>query len=275
MIKSGKPALVLQIASFMSPVVLSRDGSKLSFFAVLREIIRDAKEMRMPLILDLRDNPGGITLFPGMLLSLLTEEDKTYSNVTLGYRISRPIIGIWNHMFKNSIEVSVGSELTTDQSREVFRRAIEKNQTYTQMVSMNQVEADPELGGFDLPIVALISPSCISSCDIMASLLKASRRATLIGQPTNGTGMGMIPTHGSHSMWKDSKGLTYLAIPNFFFGKPSLDPKGRVLQEPVESLNLENIPTMPDVEYTPSASDLLTQNQGWFDTAMKILEKTR
>ena len=81
----------------------------------------------------------------------------------------------------------------------------------------SEITASKEVGGFHQKIVALTSPKCVSACDIMASLLSHSKRATLIGLPTNGTGAGARTLHPFNgTVWKDDHKILAIKIPNFF-----------------------------------------------------------
>ena len=137
----------------------------------------------------------------------------------------------------------------------------------------DDIKADPEVGGYEQKVVALISPMCISACDGMGLLLKASKRATLIGTTTNGTGAGFIGTEafqGSH--WVDHLQLVSLRIPNRLFGPAGVVGK-RVFNEPDAYIkyNSENQPVIADSHYVESTDDIQNHSSKWYEKALEVL----
>ena len=115
---------------------------------------------------------------------------------------------------------------------------------------------------------------CISACDGMGMLLKTSKRATLIGTHTNGTGAGFIGDEqfdGSH--WRDHLQVVSLRIPNRLFGPGGVVGQ-RVFNEPDAYIkyNSENLPTVADKEYIESVGDIKAGASKWFENAVNVLD---
>ena len=120
--------------------------------------------------------------------------------------------------------------------------------------------------------MALTSPKCVSACDIMASLLSHSKRATLIGLPTNGTGAGARTLHPFNgTVWKDDHKILAIKIPNFLFGYPYKIKDSPKVLSMISQYNLENRPTKPDTLYEPTLLDYLEKSKGWLQVAQRSL----
>lgn len=258
----------LQVNTFGAEKVY--DGkTSLSFFEPIQNFIADLNVRGLPLILDLRDNGGGMTSYPPRLLSLLAPSGATYPNDTHAYRVTR------------YAESTVRSEFSTNALPEelegysiadflsVFPAAISKGELHTAALSGPDIQS---VIGYSGKIVALISSSCISACDIMSMLLKTSGRATLVGEPANGTGAGFTSSGPDTTAWQDTYYVSQSRIPSFLFGRPL--PAGVHMQDGVtEELNMENRPTQPDVLHAWTARDVTDGSQDWINAAMKELAK--
>lgn len=63
------------------------------------------------------------------------------------------------------------------------------------MVVESEASAAGESGVFRGPLIALTTPWCESSCDILTALYKASGRGTLIGSKNSGSVIGSFVGH--------------------------------------------------------------------------------
>ncbi len=269
----------LQLASFAEDRVVGDKGKAKPYSGPLRKFLRHCQKDSLPLVLDLRSNSGGyIDLGSEAFSALLPKRSRASARATWAYRESEIYREIGDGYFdgqywaENSVEIS---------PRE---------------------KSDRKVRGFSGYILGLITPYCISSCDRLAALLKASRRATLLGTPTNGTGAGFMdvtdPTTGKlRSDWQDSSQTLFAQIPDMLFGaipsqeiplssgRPSgfggwvrwlLDGKPEatnyVPMEAYEELALlENRPTVPDFGFQMTASDLQKGAQSWVREIQKAL----
>jgi hypothetical protein len=144
----------------------------------------------------------------------------------------------------------------------------------------------PRGDGFAGKVVALVSPACMSACDRLAALLKASGRAVLVGSPTEGAGGSQQETPGVPARWTDSGRHLSVAIPNAAFGvrraaggvvvttgeRPA-DPGGLELPAPAffESFGIENHPVEPDVRYETGIEDVTGGGKGWLRQVDAVL----
>lgn len=272
LIKGGKAYGLLQINTFKESKILDEKQSSVGFKDILRSFIKELEANAVPLILDLRANGGGNSNYPRQLLSMLTEKDKKYGSQTEAYPTTRNIQQILDEATSHETAAEELEGLSEEQLQTLMQEALRSKEVYTSAFSNGDVNPDPEVGGYSQKIVALISPNCISACDIMASLLKSSGRATLIGLPSNGTGAGFLSTANNDSSWTDSFRVFKSEIPNFLFG--SAGPVGTaIFPGQAETLNLENRPTVPDVAYAPALDDILGNSSGWIKKALETLAK--
>jgi len=139
------------------------------------------------------------------------------------------------------------------------------------------IKTDEDVKGYDKKIVALITPNCISACDMTASLLKNSKRATLIGTHTNGTGAGFWDDeeNGFPRKWVDSHNTLQVYIPNSLFGVPSkeiVEKEGHILPfKAHKNFISENIPSVADVQFSPTLKDITGETKGWLNKALEVL----
>jgi hypothetical protein len=109
----------------------------------------------------------------------------------------------------------------------------------------------------------------------MASLLKTSGRAVLVGTQSNGTGAGYLSTSELNTQWTDSLRVFETQIPNHLFGRAG-DPNVRIFgEDSALELDLENQPTMADVKYAPTAKDFSKNSLGWLEKAVETIENMK
>ncbi|MGZ3693574.1 MAG: S41 family peptidase [Bdellovibrionota bacterium] len=270
-LRGGKAYAVLQINSFMESDVFDEKKNKISFLQALRAFINKIDSESTPLILDLRGNGGGNGKYPAALLSMLTE-DKTYGGPTQALRVTRNSQELTDESTDHETVPEELKALSQEQLNKLLTDAIQDRDVHTAAFSTGDIQADPEVGGFSQKVVALLTPECISACDMTAFLLKSSGRATIIGSPSNGTGAGFLSSGALDSQFTDSYRVLQANIPNFLFGLPGA-PGTLLFPGQAEALNSENKPTQPDVLYEGTTDDLLHGSQGWINKAIEILNK--
>jgi C-terminal processing protease CtpA/Prc len=278
--KNGKTYGVLQLLTFHTKNLKNGDNSQ-SFLDAIRGFVAELKDNGMPLILDLRNNPGGNGNFPAAVLGILSKTGLVYGGSTSGYRMTPYIRQLEEGgLFQEVVAEDVSGGITMDTFTNMLQTTIDNRKEVTPMFSYSAVENDPKIGGFDNKIVALITADCVSACDMMSSLLKSSKRATLIGTHSNGTGAGFLSTSstydsGLNTQWTDSLRVFSSQIPNHLFGR-SGDPEVRFFGEnSVYDMDLENDPTIADIQYTPQAKDFIKNNLGWLDKAVETIENLK
>ncbi len=270
----GKTYAVMQIMTF-STANVTKGNDKLTFIDALRNFILEVKESELPLILDLRVNNGGNGSYPAKLLSMLAKEKDVYAPSTTAMRMTQYIRGLYEGELTQKVVAENENEgMTIDMLQNLIDTALETNSDYTPMYAYGTpVTADPRVGGFNNKVVALVTADCISACDKTAFLIKDSKRATIIGTHSNGTGAGFTSTSDLNTNWEDRLKVFSSTVPNYLFGKPGSDVKTLVYGDTsVSELCSENKPTVADIQYNSKMLDLTRDNLGWLQKAAQVLD---
>lgn len=236
-----------------------------AFGDTIRGFISQCKAQNLNLVLDLRSNPGGNGDFPDLLLSILTEQGKTYQAPTTAFRITSDtgrLLSADNFYPEVNFE-DLGA--FSNNPIDIFNAAAAAGQKESPIIPNVPLGADSVVGGYPGKILALVTPNCVSACDMTAALLKKSGRATLFGTHSNGTGAGFLSAANMNATFQDSNDELMIKIPNFLFGVPNqpLDPTQGVAWTANEnSIMLENRPTEADVQYSLSLADLNPTSPG-------------
>lgn len=277
-IRDGKTFGVLQVFTFIEESVTtaaaSETDAKENFLEVIRNAIKEFKADGVPLILDLRENGGGDGSYPAKVLSMLTPKEKVYPGTTRAFRLTRYIRSLYGNT-PEDIRKSLGNEVTDGLSDEelieLLNEAVKAKSSLTQAYSDGDIQSDPEVAGFEAPIVALISPNCVSACDMMATLLKSSGRAVIVGSNTSGTGAGYL-SRGSYSeKWSDGFEIFKSSIPNFLFGAPGGPAGQKFFPGQAKALCTENRPTVADIRYETTLNDVKNGDLGWLQKAVEAI----
>ena len=156
------------------------------------------------------------------------------------------------------------------------RPVVAAHREYTSAFTLtDDIKASPDVGGYDQKMVALVTPFCISACEGMSTLLKTSKRATIIGTHSNGTGSGFIGSGPFEELvWQDRYKVMNLRIPNRLFG-PGGSVGTHVYDTPTAyaDMNSENRPTVADVTYDWAIGDYTGKGLGWYQKAMDTLDQ--
>lgn len=270
----GKTYGVLQILTFMTRNVKSGE-TQMSFIDGIRNFVLELKENQIPLILDLRVNGGGNGNLPGQVLSVLAPEGAVYPGATSGFRMTSYMRQLQEPSFFQEV---VGEDqtfgLTLDEMKDQFQKSIDERRTFTPMFAGTVIPYDmAKVKGFNNKIVALVTADCISACDKMSFLLKATNRAVIIGTHSNGTGAGYLSSGEMNTKWEDRLRVLETQVPNYLFGLPGTDIEQTVFDDnSVESMCVENRPTIADVPYAPTMVDVARNSVGWLQKAASVLE---
>lgn len=276
-IAKGKTYTVIQLFTF-STATLNTSNQEASFVDAIRGVALEAKENETPVILDLRYNGGGNGSFPAKLLSIFTPANAMYPTPSFGLRITpymRQMYDLFLDEYFGAENMTFG--VTRDVMREMLDTSIADRKDYAPMYAQTKpILADEVVKGFNNNMVVLVSPWCISACDMAASLFKASQRAMIIGTQTNGTGAGYRSLETMNTVFTDQFKLISSNIPNFLFGFPDKDVEKTVYGEnSVDTHCSENIPTVADVKYDTTSEDLASNNVGWLKVAAGGLDYMR
>lgn len=273
--KNGKTYGVLQLLTF-STKNLTLNGNAIPFLDAIRGFVAELKDNGMPLILDLRNNPGGNGNFPAALLGILGKTGEVYGGPTFGYRMTSYVRQLEEpQLIQEVVAEDITEGITIDVFSAMLNDTIDSRKEHTPMYSYSPVVNDPKIKGFDNKMVVLTTADCVSACDMTLALLKASKRAPIIGTNTNGTGAGFISTSDLNTEWSDSLRVFSSRVPNHLFGRPG-DPSVRIFGEnSVMDMDLENQPTVADITYSPMIKDLVKNNTGWLDKAIETIENLK
>ena len=231
----------------------------------LKELERNA----IPLVLDIRVNNGGNISFPNRLMEHLARNDGVSNSFGVAYRVTPSMRQLWQR--------SIGkTETRYLLAQKYVSEAVYKKKRHTRVWKFkDEISYSQEVGGFNQKILTLIGPKCLSACDILAGLLKASNRATLIGQSTNGTGGGFFEWEPyGKSEWTDPFEVVKAQIPNSLFGFPM--PKNDLAlakDNAFIKFNSENKPTTPHITYRTKFGDFKKRDKFLFKTAAREILK--
>jgi hypothetical protein len=274
----GQQVGYLQILTFNSPTVYggTRADQSIAWLDAVRGFVKSVKAAGLNLVIDLRWNDGGDPALADQLLGILAETGKAYGGGAMAYRTTDSEKGLLWGEGSSDLPASMTTYFTTSELARIFSDASQAKAQETPILVNGDIQADPQVGGYSGQITALISDQCISACDRMAALLDRSGRATLLGTPSNGTGLG----YASESLfygWSDWHGLLSVKIPAHIFG---VAPKalGTNAQDHIlpfdsnaDAYLTENRPTSPKKSFEPSIQDIMLQGTGWASAIQKTL----
>lgn len=238
--------------------------NKRNFFEILKNFLGNCEVFSTPLVFDLRFNGGGATNVADEIITLLTKTDapKVYSAhaqlLTAGNL--GMISGLLNDI--DSAEPNVATKINFSAAQS----AASKKQKITDWSVFRSLKND--LGVYSQKIVALISPKCISACEILTNHLKVSARAVVLGTPTSGTGFGFNTSGKGTTKFRDPLNLLEISVPNFAFQSVQIahevgfekDENTMAAAVPYNEIKImENTPMLPDTVVNYKLEDL-TQN---------------
>ncbi len=269
----GKTYGVMQLLTFSTKTV-KLGNAVTPFLDAVRNFVIELKDQELPLILDLRSNNGGNGGYPPRVLSMLAEEGVIYPGATSGFRMTHYMRQVQEAgLYQEVVGEDQTIGLTIDDLKNILTTTIFNNADYTPMFSTEIIPYDPKVKGFSNPIVALVTADCISACDKLSFLLKSSKRATIIGSHSNGTGAGFLSTEDLNTKWEDPLRVFSSTIPNYLFGVPGDSFERTVFEEnSTSTMCSENKPTIADIQYSPTMVDLARNNLGWLQKAAQVLE---
>ncbi len=277
MLKEGKAYGVLQIFEFSShQVTLAKQAPAQNikeFKTPVVDFVKVLKKSATPLIIDLRQNGGGDPMNSISVLQAIAKAGEVYPSTNRALRVTRVVRQMLELEDTAGLPDLNNYSYDTTSLQELRKTIAARSEYTTAFTLTDDIKADPEVGGYEQTVVALISPMCISACDGMGLLLKASKRATLIGTTTNGTGAGFIGTEafqGSH--WVDHLQLVSLRIPNRLFGPAGVVGQ-RVFNEADAYIkyNSENQPVIADAKYIETIDDIQAHSSKWYEKALEVL----
>ena len=256
-----------------------------NFLKPLGTTIQRCNRNQKPLILDLRSNVGGDPNKTSQLFSLLTEPDKAYPGFFFTGRLTKHLKDIL-YKYSQFEGLNLKNDFAAFYKRYLVLKKFENHHPdYLPPVPNFNIKAHKKFGGFAQPIITLISPRCLSACDIMANFLHSSGRALLVGSQTNGTGAAFLeigdqPRHPK-AEWVDSVYGTFtLKIMNTLLGVGQELVSDETLYLPFAShfsVLRENKPIAADNRFrrTTSKDDVIQRNVGWKELIENALKETK
>jgi hypothetical protein len=247
-------------------------GASTLFPDFIDAVISTFKSNSMPLILDMRYNPGGEI---GEALALVGDLAPTNGSINALSQMFRITNLAWESI-DSAVAGGLVDPLNLDPTAvvvsSVFTDARSKGSDYSEILPASPLTTSKVVNGYDQKIVVLTSPFCVSACDATALLLKSSGRATLMGEASNGTGAGFFSTFEVPD-FTDTNHIIVAHLPNSLFGRP-LQSGEDAKTVSVESVEAENHPTQPDVVVTQTLNDVQNGNSDLITAAIaKVTSK--
>jgi hypothetical protein len=269
----GRAFCYAQLLTFHTETLASEDGSARPFRHVLEGFVRDCKERRLDLVLDLRRNEGGYLMNATALVAALLPAETPAPAGALLLRTTAQNRAIYEERARRRAWPSDGP--APARALAALDEASRDGRGFTPAFLEGPVHPSAAVGGYDRRVVALVGPTCMSACDRAAAMLRGAGRAVLLGEPTEGAGASQQEVPGSiGTRWTDPSGLVSLAIPNAAMGVPRSAPAAREERDADEffaALALENRPVEPDVPYAPRLEDVTEHNRGWLARVEALL----
>jgi hypothetical protein len=265
----GKMFCYIQLKTFHTQNWRKLGSNQMAAFEIpIQEFVRSCEDFGVPLVLDLRSNGGGYTSNAAKLNAVLAREGSVLPGTLFAYRGSmHSLLLLQTHMAQGQETPAHSADDMSDDERSLLavKEALESRQPYTQIIRSAEITPSENVGGFNQKLVVLVSPFCVSACEIAAAHLKYSNRAQLIGQPTSGTGAGFHKDNEIDSTWKAASYDAFqVKIPNLLFGVAQ-----ERFQDPLLSFEdhkkwlMENRPITPHVVFSPEPRSYHKANAEW------------
>jgi hypothetical protein len=273
-------ACYVQLLTFSSrtwrPAFASRIS--VSFDTPIASFAAACERKGLPLILDLRANPGGDPELARKIIEVFGLPRSSQGGLLFSARrTSHTEQLIEAYLLGDGYPDSSGPRSPIRLRPEALRAAEKQGAPYLPWVGQEPIHT-PAGKGFSGRILALLSPFCISTCEIAASLLATSHRATLAGEPTNGTGGRFLEIGASPSAaWRDDMhGTVTVMIPNTMFAvEPAAPHPAPALRGFTQWKHLlrENQPLVPELPLKPAYADIETSGSELLRAALEALAK--
>ncbi|MFN7905084.1 MAG: S41 family peptidase [Pseudobdellovibrionaceae bacterium] len=226
----------------------------------VKKFLLSCEENSSELILDLRDNGGGSTHLMTAIYAMFEDPEKNNLFVANAYPKTPGNLAF----MLASLKSLTGSESTVkDETFFQIYNQIGMNPNVTNWIVISDKKLTRKV--YTKRLLVLTSPFCISACENLVHRLKATRRAQIIGQATNGTGFGFSSNSAAETKFRDPFNLYELRMPNHAFSfllnpdatNLSQDQSFLVQTEKFENIPLlENNPAIPDFDYKINENDL-------------------
>lgn len=245
---------------------------------VIKDFLKGCEAFQAPLVLDLRNNGGGDANFAVTFFKAFETK-----NLVKSYSARAQLFEKGNSSFLNAQLNSVDSKQVPLIRQLMFEALVEtqkRQSSVTDWVLTDDSSVTSEV--FTQNVFLLVSPDCVSACDITANRFKKTGRATLIGEPANGTGFGFSSNGNGKTTYRDYLNLLTMDIPNFAFGTAIVEDDSGFKVEgslkasilPASQLaKMENNPTQPDYIVRYTRDDLFENYKDYLSSLGKIMSE--
>jgi hypothetical protein len=290
--RGGRELCYVQILSFHTETLTGAAGRR-PFAEVVDGEVRACGARGLDLVLDLRRNEGGYLDHSTAVAEALAPAGAAQPGAALVLRATERNEAVYRERAS-----AAASAAGPGRVLDAIGAARREGRPFTPAFVGGPLRARPAVGGYAGRVVALTGPACMSACDRLAALLRASGRAVLVGAPTEGAGGSQQETAAVAARWTDSRRVLWVSIPNASFGVPraaagpvvavasSAAPSGgrapaaaegpvRAGEIPFEAFFdgylIENRPVEPDVRYDARLDDVTSGGRGWQEQVDAIL----
>jgi hypothetical protein len=216
----------VQVLSFHTELLHARREEPQPFTSVLERFVGECKEKALDLVVDLRQNQGGYIAHSSAVFAMLSQPGEAYPGGALLLRATTQNQLVYQERVPAATAAPALSADDAFEPRKIVEAiglARRERRDYTPAFLEGPVRASDAVGGYEGRVVVLTSPSCMSACDRLAGMLRSSRRAVLVGGPTEGAGGSQQEARNLGARWSDPDGLLSLSIPNAAMGVQPLE----------------------------------------------------
>jgi hypothetical protein len=240
---------------------------KINFHKAFADFLAYLKRVRLPLILDIRNNQGGKGELAMFIASFFVPPNERQSPC-----FSTVIMSNTTRELLTEIE-STHAHLEAD---ERWSSKVNDSYRYTSLVARGPDLPIPNarVFFFDLPAVCLISQECGSAADVLAWLFENNKRVAMIGSETHGSGFGFYrgESISKDLTFHDSFNTLKLDIPNQAWGRPSKTSQRQWERyENYWERFIENVPVRADISYMETSISHVHELDGWLNKAAEVL----
>jgi hypothetical protein len=247
------------------------DGMK-----VIKNFLKSCEVFNTSLVLDLRNNGGGDSNFANAFFNAFENEMTLKS-----YPAKAQLLQKGNQSFINASLDTLDSNRISLSRKLMFNALVDAQKRanlITDWVLLSDIENERKV--YSRPVYLLVTPDCVSACDITANKFKKTARAILIGEPANGTGFGFTSSNKGKTAYSDYLNMLAMDIPNFAFGTAIVKDDSDFISEggykgsalPLSQLTImENNATYPDYLVPYTKADLFENYKDYLNRLSAII----
>ena len=253
-----------------------QENYKSEFTEALKKWLKESKDLQLPVVLDLRFNPGGDMSLLTELIAHLLPKRETATPATRAVPINDAMMDAFTSTVDPQLKMQ--GDLPDEGSYEIgfienFFKSLRmdlSHQSFLSPLFRNKIIQSKGTLPSPLSLLVWTGPLCVSSCELAVMSLKKNKLAKIMGQPTNGTGMGHFSSAYSTVGVKLSDSRQIFAsnyMPNSYFGPPNdcassdgIDANPDLLAR-VKHIS-ENRPMAVDLPYEETPEDLTKNGAG-------------